>query len=140
MFFFQEENLVKNFNFRPTFWFLVKIFEYNFELDFDQNFDFWVKFRFLTKLSIVDQTFRFLIKMSIFVQKFRFLIKNFDFWSNIRFLTKLSIVDQSSRFLIEISIFDQNFKLLPKIQFLNIIYIFTRKIRSKKYYQRQPES
>ena len=50
---------------------------------FDQNFDFWPKFRFLTKISIFDQNFdfwpkfRFSIKISIFDQ-------NFDFWSKFR--------------------------------------------------------
>ena len=92
---------------------------------FDQNFDFWPKFRFLTKILIFDQNFdfwpkfQFLTKISIFVQnfwsKFRFLTKIFDFYQNFRFLPKLSIFDQDFDFWPTFSIFDQNFRFVTKI-------------------------
>ena len=43
-----------------------------------ENFDFWQRFRFLTKISIFD--------------------KNFDFWEIFRFLTNISIFDKNLDF------------------------------------------
>jgi len=78
---------------------------------FDQNVDvwlkfwFWIQFRFLTNISMLDQNFDFrpkircLTKISIFDQsfaKFRYLTKisvlhqNFDFWAKFRCSTKIS--------------------------------------------------
>jgi len=121
---------------------------------FDQKFDFWPKFRFLTKISIFDETFdfwpkfRFLTKISIFDQnfdfwpKFRFFTKrsifdqNFDFWPKFRFLTKISIFDQKFdfwrkvRFVTKIWIFDQNFDFWPTfVFFVDQFFYFWRKFR-----------
>ena len=52
------------------------------------NFDFWPKFRFLTKFSIFDQKFHFLTEISMFVQSFYFSLK-------LRFLTEISIFVQN---------------------------------------------
>jgi len=90
---------------------------------FDEIFDFWPNFRFLTKSSIVDQNFYvwpkflFLTKIFIFFQKFFFLPK-------FLFFTKIFIFDQNFYFLpkflflTKISIFDQNFYFWPNVLFL----------------------
>jgi len=49
-----------------------------FFFNFDQNFDFWEKFRSLTKISMFD--------------------KNFDLWRSFLFSTKISIFDQNYHF------------------------------------------
>jgi len=55
--------------FIPKFLFLTKIFI------FHTNFYFWLKFRFVTKLFIVDQSLDFRPKIVFFKPKFRFLSK-----------------------------------------------------------------
>ena len=90
----------------------ISIFHKNF--DFDENFNFWWKFQFLTKITMFDENFdfwrknRFLTKISIFCQ-------NFDFWRKFWFLTKILIFDENFDFwrkfwfLTKILIFDENF-------------------------------
>jgi len=65
---------------------------------FDQNFDFWPKFRFLNKISVLTKISTF-DQISIFEQNFGFdqnfnFWPNFDFWPKFRFLTKIWIFDQ----------------------------------------------
>ena len=80
-------------------------------LIFDQNFDFWPKFRFLIKISIFD--------------------RNFDFWPKFRFLTEFSISGTNLEFrpkgfdFYQIFIFGTNFDFSPIFhRFLNKIMIF----------------
>ena len=81
-----------NFDFWPKFrffwikfWFLTKISIFDKISISDKNFDFWRKFRFLTKILIFDQNFDVWVKLR-FLWKFGFLTKisifvqNFDFW------------------------------------------------------------
>ena len=89
---------------------------------FDQNFDFWPKFRFLTKIPIFT-------KIAIFDLNFDFE-RNFDYWPKFRSLTKISIFDQNFDFLTKISlltkisIFDQNFDFWPKFRFFDQNFAF----------------
>ena len=78
---------------------------------FDQNFDFWPKFRFLTKISI--------------------FVQNFDIWLKNRFLIKLFRVPKSTivgpKFWLQIknfskNLFDQNYYFRPKSPFLPTIW------------------
>jgi len=114
-------------------------------LIFEQNFDYWPKLWFLTKISIFDQNFVFWPKLWFlnktlilnqnldFSSKLWFLTKTLIFWAKVWFLTKTLIFDQNFDFgpkfpyLTKISIFDQNFDFWPKflfLLFLNIFYIF----------------
>ena len=100
-----------------------------------QNFDFWLKFRLLTKISIIYQKIDICPKFDIW-PKFRYLTKilifdqNLDSWLKFRYLTKFWIVDQifdiwpTFRYLTNISIFDQNFDILPKFRYFTKISIF----------------
>jgi len=68
------------------------------------NFNFWTKFVFLNKISIVDQSF--------------------NFWRKCLCLTKISIFEQTCRFLATISIFFKlNVDFWVKFQFLNTIFL-----------------
>ena len=76
---------------------------------FDQNFNFWPKFQFLTKFWFFLK-YRFLTKVTIFAYKF-------DLWPNF-FLIKVSIFDKTFEFWpkfqcsTKVSLFDPNFKLI----------------------------
>ena len=84
----------QNFDFRPKFRLLMKIWFLSLK------FDFWSKFEFLIKNFDIWPKFRFLIKIKIFWPKFRVLTKisilpnisifgqNFNFW----FLSKIDTV------------------------------------------------
>jgi len=61
-----------------NFYFLTKI------SIFDQNFDFWPKFRFLIKILIFDQIFDFRLEF-LFLTKISIFDQNFDFWPNFWF-------------------------------------------------------
>ena len=61
---------------------------------FDQNFDFWRTFQFLTKISIFDQKTSILENNFYFWPKTSILDNNFYIWPNFRFLTKSSFVDK----------------------------------------------
>jgi len=83
------------------------------------NFDFWLKFQFLAKITFFGKNFDFLTKISIFDQKFYF-------WLKFRFLTKIPILDQNFNFwpkfpfLTKISIFDMKFHFWPKFPLLSL--------------------
>ena len=84
------------------------------------NFDFWPTFWFVVKISIAGNKFEFLAKILIFV-KISIVGNNFDFWPNFWFVAKISICGQNFDFwskfwfsskcwlLTITSIFGQNF-------------------------------
>ena len=80
------------------------IFRFFLASKFRPKFQFWSKFRFLTKISIFDQ--------------------NFHFWPKFPFLAKISIFGQNFHFcpkfpfLAKISIFGQHFQSWPKFPYL----------------------
>mgnify|MGYP006944968660 CR=1 FL=1 len=61
----------ETFEFWRKFWFLTKL------SSFDENFDFWPKFRFLTKISIFDENFDLSRKFQ-FLGIFKYLFEIFD--------------------------------------------------------------
>ena len=84
----------QNFDFRPKFWFSTKISIFRENIDFDQNFNsspkfLWWKFRFLTKISIFDQSFNYWTKFPFFAQNIEFWPK---FWFLKNFLTLTQIL------------------------------------------------
>jgi len=115
-----------------------------------ENFDFWPKPLFSTKISIFDQKFYFRPKFGLFASIF-ILDQNFESSRNFLFSTKISIFDQNSyqnfdfrpkflpkfRFSTKISMFDQNFdfrrkfwfstKILTKISIFDQNFDFRRK-------------
>ena len=86
---------------------------------FDQNSNFWRKFRFLKKISIFEE--------------------NFDFWTKLWFLTKIWIFDENldfwRKFGFLTNVFVQHFHFGKKIHFF--YWILRRKFRNtyftKKY-------
>ena len=90
---------------------------------FDQNFNFWPEFQFLTEISIFDQNFHFLPKFW-FLTEISIFYRNFDFWLKFRFFTEILIFYRNFdflpkfRFFTEISIFYRNFDFWPKVRFL----------------------
>ena len=80
---------------------------------FEQNFEFWTKFRVLNKISSFEQNFEFWTKFLFFFTKILIFDQNFDFWSKFRFIITISIFDQKvdfwpkGRFLTNISMFEQ---------------------------------
>jgi len=84
---------------------------------------FWLKCRFLTKISIFDQNVdlwskcRFLSRMSIFD-------KNVDSWPKCRFLTKMSISDQNVDFWPKYQVLKTMSDFWPKYQVLTTMSDF----------------
>ena len=89
-FFFSQFSIFVRMNFWPN-QFLTKSI-------FDQNFNFWLKYKLLAKLSILGQIFHFWQKFKFFT-KLPIFDENFDFWRNFRFLTKILIFDQNWRLI-----------------------------------------
>jgi len=120
----------------PKFWFLTKMWIFDWNLDFwpkfgllietwifDQNIDFLPKYWFLTKILIFDQNFDFWpkflcwTKLFIFDQNWKIFDRNFHFWPILRLSTDNCNLWVKFWFLTEIIIFDRNFNfwLLTKI-------------------------
>jgi len=91
--------------------FEILIFAKNFNCC-DQNYNFWAKCRFFGQNFDFRLKIRFLTEISIFDQ-------NYDFWPKLRFLTKITIFDQNYdfwlkfRFFTKISMFVKNFDFYP---------------------------
>ena len=94
------------------------------------NFDYWPKFRFLAKISILGKNFAFLAKFRL-LAKISILGQNFGYWPKFRFLAKISILAKfrfllKFRFFTKISIFTnilivcQNFGSWPKFRLAKI--------------------
>ena len=91
-----------------------------------QNFGYWLKYRFLAKISIFGKnwiswrTFQFLAKISIFGQ-------NFNFWRKFQFLAKISLFGENFNFCRKLRSLEKNFETKIFL-FFNQKRIFVSKI------------
>ena len=92
---------------------------------FQGNFDFERKFRFLSKIWMIQQNFYFSQKFQFFYRNFDFPLK-FRFLAKFRFFTEISIFHQKNQFFSKISIririliFHQNFNFFTKISIFSL--------------------
>ena len=76
-----------------------------------QNFDFWIKFWSLNKISIFEKNFDFWPKFQ-FLDKISIFDQNIHFWPTFRFLTTISIFDQMCSEAFQFKSFLSNFRFL----------------------------